>query len=175
MIRQYRCFKVMQVQRDGDVQEETVSLKQLHFRLALPLQLRILQQRLANVEASAVHASSKYAQGVQLQDSRRQQLSSMAAHLFPFPPIASAATAESSKRRKKGSVADDSFARCKLRSSADVATKRKAARTVAGVQESVFHLLHPGKKPLEIKMCVPILPALRCDILLLMTGPCQIA
>ena len=151
----------MQVQRNGKTQEETVSLKQVHYRVLLPLQLHIIHQRLASVETSASPegrlAPSKYSRGVQLQGRRRQQLASMAAHLFPFPPAAPAGE-DASKRRRQVPAAPDAFAHCKLSAGAVMVAKRRDAWMAAGVEDGAIELLHPGKKPLEIKLCVSTHP-----------------
>ena len=96
----------------------------------------------------------------------------MAAHLFPFPPAAPAEE-DASKRRRQVPAAPDAFAHCKLSAGAVMVAKRRDAWMAAGVEDGAIELLHPGKKPLEIKLCVLTSSACERDMMML-TASCQL-
>jgi hypothetical protein len=141
---------------DQGVQNIFVATEQAHWNVVLLLQLHIVKRRLPveSAEPLAAPALGKRATDAQKQAARQRLLRSMPSRLFPFPQPSADDTGVA-KRRKKAAADTGQLLHTTLRKSATVASERLRAWEAAAVDPEAFELLHPGGRPLEIKLCAP--------------------
>ena len=151
---------MLQVLRDDKTRTMLVQLHEVPWRCALSRQLAVIAERLAAEQASAPPATAarKAADSIEKQKQRRRALASMSFALFPFSSLVTESATRSRRTQVPASV--PSFRRATLSKAAELGPARREAWRSAGVREDTYDLLHPGGRPIAIKMCARCPPSL---------------